>query len=85
MAKQKLEMVSMPEYLQNLVGTLGADPLQPVRASAEDNVIIWNKARLAEDGGGAVAQEDVPLRAYKNQSFIQRVKSRFKRVRLNQH
>ena len=83
MAMQKLEMVGTPEYLEDLVGTLGADPLQPVRASAEDNVIIWNKAKFTEDDGEGIQPEDAPLRAYKNQSFIQRVKSRFKRVRLN--
>jgi hypothetical protein len=82
-AKQKLETVQQPDYMQGLVGTLGADPLQPVRASTGENVITWNKAKFAQDDEDGMAKEAASMRAYKNQSFIQRVKSRFKRVRLN--
>jgi hypothetical protein len=86
MAVKKLEAVEHPDYLKGLIGTLGADPLQPVRASIEENVIAWSKARLArEDDQDGIDEEKeaVSMRAYKAQSFIQRVKSRFKRVRLN--
>lgn len=82
-AKQKLEAVQQPVYMESLVGTLGADPLQPVRASTGENVIAWSKAKLAQGDEDGVAKEAASMRAYKNQSFIQRVKSRFKRVRLN--
>jgi hypothetical protein len=83
-AIQKLEMVSNPDYLNELVGTLGADPLRPVRAGTGENVITWNKAKLSKMDDDGKVMEAASMRAYKNQSFIQRVKSRFKRVRLNQ-
>jgi hypothetical protein len=82
-ALQKLEKASHPDYLQGLVGTLGADPLKPVRAGAGQNVIAWNKAKLARGDEEEVAEVAASLQPYKNQSFIQRVKSRFKRVRLH--
>jgi len=82
-AIQKLEMVSNPDYLNELVGTLGADPLRPVRSGAGDNVITWNKAKLATMDKAGNLMEEASIRAYKTQSFIQRVKSRFKRVRLS--
>jgi len=82
-AVSKLEAVKHPDYLQGLIGTLGADPLRPARAGAEQNVVTWNRAKLNRaDEEGAMA-ESASVRAYRNQSFIQRVKSRFKRVRLN--
>ncbi len=83
-AIQKLEMVTHPDYLNELVGTLGADPLRPVRAATGENVITWNKAKLSKMDDDGKVMEAASMRAYKNQSFIQRVKSRFKRVRLNQ-
>ena len=82
-AMQKLETVKHPDYLKGLVGTLGADPLKPVRAGAEQNVIAWNKAKLARGDEEGMAEAATSLHPYKNKSFIQRVKSRFKRVRLN--
>ena len=82
-ALRQLEAVKHPDYLTGLVGTLGADPLKPVRAGAEQNVIAWNKAKLARGDEEAGEDEAASVRAYRNQSFIQRVKSRFKRVRLN--
>jgi hypothetical protein len=83
MAMAKLESVKRPDYLTGLVGTLGADPLKPVRAEASQNVVTWDKARLARDAGTGLEGEVAALRGYKTQSFIQRVKSRFKRIRLN--
>jgi hypothetical protein len=82
-AMQKLETAKHPDYLKGLVGTLGADPLKPVRAGAEQNVIAWNKAKLAQGDEEGMAEAVASLQPYKNPSFIQRVKSRFKRVRLN--
>ncbi len=82
-AVQKLEMVSHPDYLNELVGTLGADPLRPVRAATGENVITWNKAKLSKMDADGKVMEAASMRAYKTQSFIQRVKSRFKRIRLN--
>ena len=37
-AEAELERVKSPEYLQSLVGTIGADPLRPMRSSAEHSV-----------------------------------------------
>jgi hypothetical protein len=34
-AREKLEWVASPEYLESLRGTIGADPMRPVRDSAE--------------------------------------------------
>ncbi len=82
-AMEKLELVKHPDYLTGLVGTLGADPLKPVRAEASQNVITWDRARLARDTGTGLEGEVAALRVYQTQSFIQRVKSRFKRIRLN--
>jgi len=82
-ALQKLETVKQRDYLQSLIGTLGADPLKPVRAGAEQNVIAWNKAKLAQGNEEEMAEAVASLQPYRNPSFIQRVKSRFKRVRLN--
>ena len=48
-ALQKLELVRQPEYLSSLVGTLGADPLQPPRVMAEANIINWGRARLSPE------------------------------------
>ncbi|MDX2457600.1 MAG: hypothetical protein QNL87_08845, partial [Gammaproteobacteria bacterium] len=83
MALQKLETAKHPDYLKGLVGTLGADPLKPVRAVVEQNVIAWNKAKLARGDEEGMAEAVGSLHSYKAQTFIQRVKSRFKRVRLN--
>ena len=83
LAREKLESVKHPDYQKELVGTLGADPLKPVRAEASQNVITWDKARLARGAGSEMEEEAASLRGYKTQSFIQRVKSRFKRIRLN--
>jgi hypothetical protein len=82
-ALQKLETVKQRDYLKSLVGTLGADPLKPLRAGAEQNVIAWNKAKLAQGDEEEMAEAVASLHPYRNPSFIQRVKSRFKRVRLN--
>jgi hypothetical protein len=83
LAVSKLESIKHPDYLKGLVGTLGADPLGPARVGAEQNVVAWNKAKVARTEEEGQLEESASVRAYRNQSFIQRVKSRFTRVRLN--
>jgi len=34
-ARQRLQQVQQPEYLDTLAGTIGADPLRPYQASSE--------------------------------------------------
>jgi hypothetical protein len=77
MAGKQLETVRGPEYLSGLVGTLGADPLGPARVMVAEDVINWDKAKLApelksggESAGAAVAQ------AYPVPSLLQRFKTR---------
>ena len=82
MANTKLEQVNSPEYLEGLVGTLGSDPLRPP-CVAEEKVISWGKAKLTDTGNIQDAAEVEQISVLKNPSFIQRVKSRFRRVRMH--
>jgi hypothetical protein len=77
-ASEKLEHVRSREYLQELVGTLGADPLKPARVS-DSRVINWARARLAATS--AAAQRTDALQAQGELSLLQRFKSRFTRSR----
>jgi len=52
MARDKLVLVQAPEYLQRLVGTLGADPLKPARCMAEQQLIGWTKDDRSYSRGG---------------------------------
>jgi hypothetical protein len=50
MARKKLMYIQSPEYLQELVGTLGADPLRPARCMAalhatDDKRLTWHNVR----------------------------------------
>jgi hypothetical protein len=88
---QKLDQVKHPEYLQGLVGTLGADPLQPPRVMAEAHIINWGKAKLAParekpvvTTAAATTPEVIePLAEYKTPSLLQRFRTKLKRARLN--
>jgi hypothetical protein len=82
MAKKKLEQINSPEYREGLVGTLGADPLRPPCVS-EQKVINWGKAKLPESGNVDDVSEAEQMPALKTPSFIQRVKTRFRRVRMH--
>jgi hypothetical protein len=87
--------VRQPEYLASLVGTLGADPLQPPRAMAEAHIINWGKAKLSPSREKPVvtaaatatatttAEVIEPLVEYKAPSLLQRFRTKLRRARLN--
>ena len=80
LANTRLEMVNGSDYLDGLVGTLGADPLSPARAMEEQRIVNWGKARLAPTVKvGDDAQE--PLEAYKMPTLLERFRTRLRRVR----
>jgi len=47
-ARSKLEQVQSGDYLQGLIGTLGADPLSPLRTEQRVRVLNWGKAKLSQ-------------------------------------
>ena len=49
MAKQKLAAVQEPDYIESLVGTLGADPLTRPAIQVEEPVVKWDKANLSQN------------------------------------
>ncbi len=83
-AVRKLEEVSQPEYLDSLVGTLGADPLAPAGKSVGYRVLNWGKARLApqlgtvREGEAAALEDGAP-------KLLQRFTSRLRRPRVTSH
>ena len=86
-ARQKLAKVEAPAYLQDLEGTLGADPLQPARVMAKQQIINWGKAKLSpstSDKTLKTGSATESIQPYKVPSLLQRVRTRFRRPRLNQ-
>jgi hypothetical protein len=86
-AKQKLAAVQEPDYVNSLIGTLGADPLSAAAARArfDEPVVIWGKASLSPKISRKVETQDagpVPV-CVEAPSLLQRVKSKLKRARLN--
>ncbi len=81
-ASEKLEQVRSEEYLKGLVGTLGADPLKPVMASTQQ-IINWSKAKLLTASNNEDVSDGEPARVLKIPSLMERLRTRFKRVRLN--
>ena len=71
MVNEKLEQVRSPEYVEGLVGTLGADPLRPPCVS-EQKVINWGKAKLPDADSIQDATETEQLQVLKSPSFINR-------------
>jgi len=83
--KVKLAAVQQDDYVEFLTGTLGADPLSAAHVQVEETpVVVWDKAslskRLASSGN---ARADEALQAYEMPTLLERVKSKFKRARLN--
>lgn len=77
-ARVKLEQVSNSEYLEELVGTLGADPLGPPTCLAENQLLSWRRAKMSlgrERAGDEGEPEKIP-------SLLQRFKTRFRMTRL---
>ena len=82
-AVDKLRQVRSREYLEDLVGTLGADPLQPAACVSENQIINWNMAKRAFSMDKAVDEEPEPLPSQKIPSLLQKFKTRFRRSRLH--
>jgi hypothetical protein len=80
-ANKRLKMVSSPDYLKGLVGTLGADPLKPARVMEEQRIINWGKTKLSPLLKRNAGRARESLEAYKVPSLLQRFKSRLLRVR----
>ncbi len=83
-AQEKLALVSRPEYLDTLVGTLGADPLGLPGKNAGQTAVNWGKARLAP-AATVTGPEDENLQAYRVPTLLQRFTSRFRRTRVSPH
>ena len=85
LARRKLAQVQAPAYLEELSGTLGADPLKPSRVMTEQQIISWGKAKLSPAVDKALKAGSIPdsIQAYKVPSLLQRVKSHFSRTRLD--
>jgi hypothetical protein len=82
-ARSKLEQVQSEEYLQNLVGSLGADPLGPAACMAENQLISWTKAKISLVKDNMAENDIEPPPAHKIPSLLQRFKTRFRRDRLH--
>jgi hypothetical protein len=81
-AKDKLRHVKDPDYLDELVGTLGADPLGPAHVEDSRGVLKWGKAKLARPGGDAPAEHIAATVASASEapSLLERVREKFRRA-----
>jgi hypothetical protein len=82
-ATEKLRQVQSEEYLNSLVGTLGADPLGPPGAVAETRVIHWSKMITSFAKDKMLEPELEPSRDQKIPSLLERFKAKFQRAPLN--
>ena len=71
------------DYLQSLIGTLGADPLGPPGAVAETRVIHWSKMITSFTKDKMLEPELEPSRDDKIPSLLERFKAKFQRARLH--
>ncbi|MDT8386516.1 MAG: hypothetical protein RQ736_03330 [Thiogranum sp.] len=76
----RLLKIQRDEYVDTLVGTLGADPLAPP-AMAEKRVIHWSRMITAFTKDKNAENEAEPLGAEKIPSLLERFKARFQRAR----
>ena len=77
-AGDKLREVESSDYLEGLVGSLGADPLQPPVCREDNHLINWSafaKEKSAVNDDELAETEKVP-------TLLQRFKTRFRRTRL---
>jgi hypothetical protein len=81
-AKAKLKQVQSEEYLEGLVGTLGADPLQPAACMADKQLVNWGKTKLSLFKESVAGHEVDNDHDYKTPSLLQRFKDRFRKSRL---
>ena len=76
MARGRLESVSSPDYLESLVGTLGADPLRPARAMEEHKIVNWGRAKLSPKLTNPEETAHDVIQAYDVPSLLRRFKTR---------
>jgi hypothetical protein len=81
-ATEKLREVQGEDYLQSLVGTLGADPLGPPGAVAETRVIHWSKMITSFTKDKMLEPELEPSGDQKIPSLLERFKAKFQRARM---
>ncbi|GMQ89524.1 MAG: hypothetical protein BMS9Abin09_1020 [Gammaproteobacteria bacterium] len=81
-AKERLRQTQSTEYLKDLVGTLGADPLQPAACMAGSHLVSWSKSKLSFFKENPAEQETDQANSHKAPSLLQRFKARFRRSRL---
>jgi hypothetical protein len=83
-AKTKLLHVKDPAYLDDLVGTLGADPLRPAHGEDTRGVLKWGKARLARPEAEPVTETAAAPQpvtsASEVPSLLDRVREKFRRA-----
>jgi hypothetical protein len=80
-AKDKLRHVRDPDYLDELVGTLGADPLRPAHVEDTRGVLTWGKAKLARPEVDAAEEKLAAPVASASEvpSLLKRVREKFRR------
>ena len=59
-ARKQLMFIQSPEYLQTLVGTIGADPLKPARCMAAQYVPGGDRLSWHEAATPGMAGDHVP-------------------------
>jgi hypothetical protein len=82
-ARHRLQEVEHPDYPEQLVGTLGADPLGPTRNVQEQRIVDWGKARLAKNFTSNIGNDRQAAAPCRVPSLLERFTSRFKRARAN--
>jgi hypothetical protein len=84
-AKDRLQHVKDPAYLDELVGTLGADPLRPAHIEDSRGVLKWGKAKLARPVANVPAENIAAPMASASEvpSLLDRVREKFRRATIH--
>jgi hypothetical protein len=82
-ATAQLRHVQGEDYLESLIGTLGADPLRPPGSTGEASAIHWSKMITSFTTDKMLEPEIEPSSDDKIPSLLQRFKARLQRARLH--
>jgi hypothetical protein len=82
-ANERLRQIQDQDYLNGLVGTLGADPLGPPGSMDESRVIHWRKMVTSFSKDKMVDVESEAPREEKIPSLLQRFKAKFQRAQVH--
>jgi hypothetical protein len=82
-ANERLRQILDQDYLNGLVGTLGADPLGPPGSMDESRVIHWRKMVTSFSKDKMVDVESEAPREEKIPSLLQRFKAKFQRAQVH--